>query len=155
MIGRRIKGFTFLELMIVLFVVSLFCAIVFPKFNNFLASSAVSQARKMADLLVYVNDKALMSKDENVLAVDLENKTVGFRDAGRDKSMVFSRLNKVSVLNGEVKSGTAFIAVSQWGIQQPLKIYFADHNGGATVEFNPLSARAVVMEEMTQMKEKQ
>lgn len=142
----RNKGFTFLELMLVLFIVSLFCAIVLPKFNNLLASGTLSQAGKMADLLVYVNDKALMSKDENVLSVDLENKTVGFKDAGRDKTMAFSLLNKVSLLSGEVKSGTALIAVSQWGIQQPLKIYFVDNKGSSTAEFNPISAKAMVYE---------
>lgn len=142
----RDKGFTFLELMLAMFIVSLFCVIVFPKFNNFLASGALSQAGKMADLLVYVNDKALMSKDENILSVDLERKTVGFKDGGRDKTMAFSRLNKVGLLSGEVKSGTAFIAVSQWGIQQPFTIYFVDNRGTLAAEFNPISAKTMVYE---------
>jgi prepilin-type N-terminal cleavage/methylation domain-containing protein len=146
------KGFTFLELMLVMFILSLFCAIVFPKFNNFLASSALSQAGKMADLLVYVNDKALMSKNEFVLTVDLEKKTIGFKDSGRDKSMAFSRLSKVILLTGEVSSGIASIAVSQWGIQQPLKIYFVDNKDCLAVEFNPISAKAVVMKEIYEIK---
>ncbi|MBF0123331.1 MAG: prepilin-type N-terminal cleavage/methylation domain-containing protein [Candidatus Omnitrophica bacterium] len=145
-LGNSSKGFSFLELMLVLFIISIFCVIVFPMFNNDTTSSALSQAQKMSDLIVYVNDKALMSKKENILIVDVGTKTISFRDSGRDKKMIFSKINKVGLLNGEVTTGEAVIAVSQWGIQQPVMIQFNDKNSGAKVDFNPVSAKAVVYE---------
>jgi len=147
LIGKfRNEGFTFLELMLVLFIISIFCVIVFPVFNNDATSSALSQAQKMSDLLMYVNDKALMSKKENMLVVDLETKTISFRDSGREKKMFFSKINTVGLLSGEVTAGEALIAVSPWGIQQPVTIQFNDKKGGSKADFNPVSAKAAAYE---------
>ena len=144
--GNCSKGFTFLELMLVLFIISIFCVIVFPLFNHSSTSSALSQAQKMSDLLVYVNDKALMSKKENILVVDLGTKTVSFRDSSKERKMAFTRLSKVGLLTGEVTTGEVLITVSPWGIQQIVTIQFNDKSGGVRVDFNPVSAKAVVYE---------
>ena len=68
----RQRGFTLLELTIVIFIIALLAAIVFPSFSGLSKRQLSSDARRIASLLQYLSDSAMAAKEIYSLDFDLQ-----------------------------------------------------------------------------------
>ncbi len=78
-------GFSLIELIVVLFVLSLVLAIVLPTFTGFGESRLKAEAREMASILRYVNDNAVSRKETFFLKFDLGKNMVAWSEPGGKK----------------------------------------------------------------------
>src|SRR4030043_685017 len=84
------RGFTLLELIVVLFIISLVMAFILPSFSGFGENKLKSEAREMASILRYMNDSATSRKGTFLMKFDLDEGSVygKGRDGERKKRFV-------------------------------------------------------------------
>lgn len=76
MYSRRAKGFTLVELIVVMVIASLMLALVGTSISRNISGAEMrTAARKVAASLRYTRTKAILSKSEQVFLVDTENLT--------------------------------------------------------------------------------
>jgi len=74
------RGFTLLEIVVVLFIVSLVMAIVLPSFAGFGESKLKSESKEIASILRYMNDSAVSRKETFLIRFDLDKNMVTWQD---------------------------------------------------------------------------
>jgi prepilin-type N-terminal cleavage/methylation domain-containing protein len=85
---RGKHGFTFLELIVVLFVISIVMALALPSFTDFGERKLKSEVREMASILRYMNDSAVARKATFFMRFDLDEGLVSWTgpDGKREKT---------------------------------------------------------------------
>jgi general secretion pathway protein H len=142
-------GFTLLELIVVIFVISLLLAILFPSFYGLEERGLVSDARKIASLLRYLNDDAISTKVTYPLKFDLEERTLSWKGPDGEKTEKFESLDSLRLPSkGELKEGQITVFFGPLGIQESIAIHLEDdEEKGMTVTLNSLSGRTKIMED--------
>ena len=138
------RGFTFLEVLVVLFIISLFLSLSFPAIEGFFTGEAQRDAQRLCNLLSYVNDIAIMKKDEIGLTINLDEKNVSFSEKGRLKKYHLGSLSSIATSASSIKTGRLTVLITANGLEDALKVYFSDSKEEVVVEFNPLSNRASI-----------
>jgi general secretion pathway protein H len=142
-------GFTLLELIVVIFVISLLLAILFPSFYGLEGRSLKSDARRIASLLRYLNDSAISTKVTYPLKFDLKEQTLSWKGPDGEKTEKFESLYSLRLPSkGELKEGEITVFFGPLGIQESIAIYLKDdEEKGMTVALNSLSGRTKIMED--------
>jgi len=140
------EGFTLLELIVVIFIVSLIMAIVMPSFYGIGEGTLKSEAKKLASLLRHLNDSAITRKDTFLLTLNLDAKTLNWETLeGKKGSERFKGIFKVSTTSkGDVLKGEVILSFSPMGLQENLTITLRDGDKEMAILFNPLSGRVKV-----------
>ncbi|MEW6214369.1 MAG: prepilin-type N-terminal cleavage/methylation domain-containing protein [Nitrospirota bacterium] len=140
-------GFTLLELIAVIFIISLLLAIVFPSFYGFGEKKLKADAGRIASMLRYLNDSAITTKETHFLKFDLDADTISWKDSDGEKTERFKGLLTLELQSkGEVKEGQVVIFFGSFGIQENITIHLRNEDEEMTVTFNPLSGRAKIMQ---------
>src|SRR3990172_3496269 len=71
-------GFSFLELIVALFIISLVMAVVLPSFSGFGENKLKSESREMASILRYIYDSASARKETFFMKFNLDNNQVSW-----------------------------------------------------------------------------
>lgn len=148
--GRpQMAGFTLLELIVVIFVISLLLAILFPSFYGLEERGLKSDARQIASLLRYLNDSAISTKVTYPLKFDLEEHTLSWKGPDGEKTEKFESLDSLRLPSkGELKEGEITVFFGPLGIQESIAIHLKDdEEKGMTVALNSLSGRTKIMED--------
>ncbi len=129
-------GFTFLEMVVVLFIISLFVAMVYPSLSiNF--GRTKRDTNRMASVLRYLRDSSLYYKRSLKIVFDMKERAVTYESPEGQRHMAFSGLSGVKTpSHGLVKEGQLIVFFNQLGQAEPLVVYFED---GQCVEYNPYS----------------
>jgi len=90
------KGFTLLELIVALFIISLVLAVVFPSFAVFGENRLKAEAREMASILRYMNDSASSRKETFVMKFDIDKNKVFWKGPEGEKTKGFEDLTGVT-----------------------------------------------------------
>ena len=144
--GRCRAGFTLLELIIVIFVISISLAVVFPSFYGFGEKEIKADARRIASVLRYLNDSALAKKDTYSLKFDLEENTVSWYGPDGGKTEKLKSLSSIEIQSkGEVKEGQVVIFFNPLGIEESIAIYLQDGEERMSVTLNSISGRVKIM----------
>lgn len=144
--NKHLMGFTLLELIVVIFILSLVAGIVMPSFYRFAEGELRSEARKMASLLRYLNDNAISKKESFFIRFNLDDKTVSWSIPDGERSDSIDTLFSVSTPSaGELLSGEIALFFGPLGLQEHLTVVLRDNNRTESVSFNPLSGRAKVV----------
>jgi general secretion pathway protein H len=142
------KGFTFLELIVALFIISLVMAVVFPSFAVFGDNKLKSEAKEMASILRYMNDSAGSRKETFPITFDLDKNIVLWKGPEGEKKKKFEDMTGVTTQsNGRVASGELTVFFSPLGIQENLDVHMARGDKTLTVSLNYLSGKVKIKDE--------
>ncbi|HEX8947687.1 MAG TPA: prepilin-type N-terminal cleavage/methylation domain-containing protein [Dissulfurispiraceae bacterium] len=142
------KGFTLLELIVVIFIVSLIAAVVFPSLHVMGDSALKSEAKRIASVVGYLNDTAISTKESCSLAFDFREDSLAWKGPGFEKSENFKTLAGVDLQSkGEVKEGQLTLLFGPLGGQEAFSIRLREGNDEMKVEYNPLSGRTKITDE--------
>ncbi|MCX7913034.1 MAG: prepilin-type N-terminal cleavage/methylation domain-containing protein [Thermodesulfovibrionales bacterium] len=142
------KGFTLLELIVVIFILSISAAIIFPSFTLFEDKKIKSEAKKIASILRFLNDNAITTKESNSLKIDLGKKLFTYISQEGKKEEIFETLNSVELPSkGRISIGEVTIFFSQHGASENINIYLSDKNSNLTIALNHLSGRVKIYEQ--------
>ncbi len=146
--NRARAGFTLLELIVVIFLISLIAAMVIPSFYGMSENKLKSDARRLASLLRYLNDNAISMKETYSLKFDLQEKTLSWKEAAGRKTETFEDLIGVYLPSkGEVKEGQITVFFGPLGLQESIAVHLRREGRGMTVALNPWSGRTRVIED--------
>ena len=144
--GTCSAGFTLLELVVVVFILSLFAALVLPSFYGFGKTGIRSDARKVASLLRFLNDSAIYSKKVFPLQFRLAEKELSWKGPDGEKSEKIGSLVSVTLQSkGQIKEGEITVFFGPMGLQENLDVHLSDGDKEETVSFNSISGRAKVL----------
>src|SRR5208337_5652257 len=116
--GPKPEGFTLLELLVVLCLVSLLMAIVFPSLYGSEGMRLKSDAKRIASVLRYLNDSSIATKDSYSLTFDFGEKTMSWKGPDVDKIEQFKSLSSVELPSkGNVNEGQVIVSFGPFGIQ--------------------------------------
>jgi len=139
------RGFSLIELIVVLFVLSLVLAIVLPTFTNFGESRLKAEAREMASILRYLNDNAVSRKETFFIKFDLGKNEVVWREPEGNKTRVFDDLTGVEVQSrGLVSGGELTLFFEPLGAPENLIVYMERGDSHMTVTLHHLSGRVKI-----------
>ena len=142
------QGFTLLEIIVVLFIVSLVMAIVLPSFAGFGESKLKSEAREMASILRYMNDSAVSRKETFLIRFDLDKNMVTWQGPDGEKTKKFDDMTGVTTQsNGMVSKGELIVSFEPFGIQENLSVHMRRGKKGVVITLNHLSGKVKIKDE--------
>jgi len=124
----RGAGFTLLELMLVVFIISVVLAFSLPSFTGMGENKIVSDAKRIASILRYLNDSALSTKESLTLRVDFKDKVIGYNSP-----------------EGE-KEGELFVFFSPLGARENITMYLGDEGSAMAVALNSMNGRVKIIQ---------
>jgi general secretion pathway protein H len=140
-------GFTLLELVIVVFIISLMAALVFPSFTQQADRKVKSDAGKIASLFRYLNDTAIYTKKTYYMKFELPDECVVWNGPEGEKKEEVKSLRSITLQSkGEVKEGEVVLFFGPAGLQENIDIRLAGEGENMMVSFNAISGRARVID---------
>ena len=144
--GKR-GGFTLLELMMVIFIISVVLALSLPTFTGMGENKIVSDAKRIASILRYLNDSALSTKESLTLRVDLRDKVIGYNGPEGEKSERIDSLSGVELQSrGMVTEGELLVFFSPLGAQENITIHLGDEGSPIAVALNSMNGRVKIIQ---------
>lgn len=142
------QGFTLLEILVVLFIVSLVMAVVLPSFAGFGESKLKSEAREMASILRYMNDTAVSRKETFLMRFDVDKNMVTWQGPDGEKTKKFEDMTGVRTQsNGMVSKGEMIVFIEPLGIQENLSVHMRRGKKGVAITLNHLSGKVKIKDE--------
>jgi prepilin-type N-terminal cleavage/methylation domain-containing protein len=139
-------GFTLLEIIVALFIISIFMALVLPAFSNFGDRKIKSEAAEMASILRYLNDSAISRKETFSIRFDLNENTVHWKGPDGEKTKRFDDITGVTTQStGRISKGELTVFFEPLGISQNISIHMNRDNKELTVTLNYLSGRVKII----------
>lgn len=144
-LNPRMAGFTLIELIIVVFILSLMVGIVTPSFYFLDENRLKKEAGKTASILRYLNDSAISRKETFHLKIDLKNRTLKWGVPDNEKTEKLETLSEVfSTSTGRLAEGELILFFTPSGLKEHLGISLKEKEKEMTINFNPLSGRVKV-----------
>ena len=142
------KGFSLLELVVAVFIISLVLALVLPSFGVFGENRLKSEAREVASILRYLNDSASSRKETFALKFDLEKNIVSWKDPEGEKERVVEDLSGVTTQSdGTVTRGELTVFFEPLGMRQNLAVHMRKDRHALAVTLNHLSGKVRIQDE--------
>ena len=147
---RGSSAFTLIELIIVIFIISLTTALIVPKLWDNGETAVKAEAKRIANTLRYVYDEAAGKKLTYTLKVNIYESSWKFeseresRDFKLRDDVVFTDIMIPSL--GRITSGEAILPFGPLGPEEPIILHLLKNESEYTVTFNHLNGRAKVYE---------
>jgi len=141
----RKGGFTLLELIVVLFVISLVAAIVLPSFSGFGENKLRSEAREMASILRYMNDSAVSRKETFLMRFDLDDGIVYWKGTDGEKRRKFDDIiGVITQSRGKVSKGEITLFFEPLGIRENISVHMGSVDKNMAITLNHLSGKVKI-----------
>jgi len=149
-VPRRKEGFTLVELIIVIFIISLTTALVMPNLWDRSGRALKSETKRIANTIRYIYDEAIGKKQTYILKIDLNTDSWSFESemesrSFRTKEAVMFRDIIIPSL-GEVSAGEVQLKFGSMGPEEPLTLHLIQDDHESTVMFNPFNGRVKIHE---------
>lgn len=145
-IGICNNGFTLLELIVVIFIVSLMLTFSFPHFTVMDEGKMKSEARNVASILRYMNDSALATKETHTIRVNFGPKTLSYKGPEGEKKENLTNLSALHLQSkGTVSDGEFIIFFGPTGASESFTVYLKGEKSKTAITFNCLSGRVRVL----------
>lgn len=142
------KGFTLLELVLVIFIISISAVIVIPSLSFFERTKIKSDAKKIASIIRYLNENAITTKETATLKIDFKKKLFIYNSTEGKKQETFETIHSVEMQSrGIVAEGELIIFFYQQGALENINIYLSDDRANYLVAFNHLSGKVKIVEQ--------
>lgn len=139
------SGFTLLELIVVIFIVSVVLATSLPSFTRIGESRIKSDAKKIASIIRYLNDTAVSTKSNVYLKIDFKDRVVSYETSEEKRTEKFESISGVELQSrGMVSDGEVVIFFGSSGAKESFKVYLSDGKGTKTIILNSLSGRVSI-----------
>ncbi len=139
------KGFTLLELMVVVFVISIVLALVLPSFTGIGESRITSEAKRLASIVRYLNDSAISTKENLQMKINLGDRLINYGGPDGEKSERFDDLSSIELqTKGAISEGEVTVFFGPLGAQESFTIYLKGDNSGMEILFNSISGRVKI-----------
>lgn len=141
-VGIYSRGFTLLELIVVMFIVSLMLMMSFPYFTIREGGKLKSEAARVASVLRYLNDSAVSVKETYGVKIDLRQKTFSFKGPDGEKVEKIDDLSSVSLESrGTISDGEVIVFFTPTGASESFIIHLRAEDSAIAVSSNSLSGR--------------
>jgi len=143
-------GFTLIELIIVIFIISLTAALVMPKLWVRGERALKSEAKRISNTLMYIYDEAAGKKQTYVLKIDFNTDSYSYES--EKESRVFRMKDNIRFRDiiipslGEVSIGEVIYQFGPMGPEEPLTLHLMKDDKEYTVIFNHINGRAKIHE---------
>jgi len=138
-------GFTLLELVVVIFVLSLVLALSLPSFTGIGESKIQSDAKRLASILRYLNDSAISTKESLYLKINFQDKTIHYNGPDGEKTETFDALSDIELQSkGTVSEGEATVLFGPSGASESLQLHLRSEKQDLTIALNALSGRVKI-----------
>ncbi|MBI4844409.1 MAG: prepilin-type N-terminal cleavage/methylation domain-containing protein [Nitrospirae bacterium] len=143
-------GFSLIELIVVIFIMSLAMALIMPSFTDIAGSRLKSAASGISGTMKYVYNEAAARKKIYTFSVNMEQSTWGFESM--DESRTFRagkdiKFKDVMVPSaGVLKEKMVSIDFGPLGPEEPIVIHLTDKEKDYTIFFNNLNGRSRILE---------
>lgn len=140
------KGFTLLELIVIIFILSLMTALSVPSFSAIGGNRIDSDTKKLASIVRHLNDRAITSKELSQLKVDLGQRLLTYKGPDGERQETMSTLSSINLqTRGELSEGEVIIFFNPTGETEAFSFILKDGEKVLTVSFNPLSGRVKII----------
>lgn len=150
--SRRI-GFTLLELIVVIFIISLAAALIMPSVWESPESEVKAEAKHISSVLRYIYDEAIGKKQTYLFKINLDNNSYGFESKKESRSYRIKKdgeLKDVIIPSlGEVLRGEVIVEFGPLGPGEPIIVHLINDEAEYTVIFNHLNGRTKILEGYT------
>ncbi|MBC8413897.1 MAG: prepilin-type N-terminal cleavage/methylation domain-containing protein [Nitrospira sp.] len=146
----RNRGFTLIELMIVLFIIALASAVALPSFYNMGRDTLKSDAKRLGSTLRYVYDESTSRKSTFSILFNLDEHTWQYEGTNDSKAystgkgIFFDDIEVPSL--GKVSRGELVLLFNPLGPEEPISIHLRKEDSEYTVKFNHISGRVRIYE---------
>jgi type II secretion system protein H len=139
------SGFTLIELVLVIFIISLVSAFAVPYLWNSGERAVKSDARRLSSSLRYVHDESTAKKLPFTFRFDLENRLWEFKGKSEKRSFkmndnVYFR-DIILPSQGNISAGELILTFSATGTGEPFTVHLSNDETDYTVIFNHISGR--------------
>jgi prepilin-type N-terminal cleavage/methylation domain-containing protein len=139
------KGFTLLEIIVALFLISFVAAVVLPSFARVGGRKLRSEAREIASILRFVHDSAISRKEMYWITFDLDKNLVSWKSPEGKNTKRFDHLTGLMTQStGTVSKGEVTIMSEPLGFRENLSIYVGTGDENMTIAFNHLSGKVKI-----------
>jgi len=143
------SGFTFFELIVALFLVSLITAVVLPSFAGFGERKVKAEAREVASILRFVHDSAISRKETYWMRFDLDGNVIAWRSPDGEKMKRIVNLTSLSTQSmGTVSRGEVTLFVGPLGLVENMSVHIGSGDEDMTVTFHHLSGKVKITEKL-------
>lgn len=143
------KGFTLLELIVALFLISLIAAAVMPSFAAFGERKIRSEVREIASILRFVHDSAISRKETYWVKFDLDGNLIKWKSPEGEKAKRFENLTGVTTQStGTVSKGEITVFIEPLGLRENLSVYVGAGDENMTISLNHLSGQVKIKEQL-------
>lgn len=144
------SGFTLIEILVVVFIISLTIALVMPNFLSTGKNALKTEARHMSSALRYIYDEAVGKKQTYLFNINLDENSWGFTSEQETRSFMTKGGVEVSdvitLANGEISEGELLIEFGPMGPEESILLHLKKGESAYTIIFNHLSGRTKVLE---------
>jgi len=142
------EGFSFLELIVTLFLVSLVAAIVLPSFAGFGERKLKSEAREVASIMRFVHDSAVSRKESYWIKFDLGHNLIAWKSPEGEKMRRFQNMTSLSTQStGTVSRGEVTIIIDPPGLKEDISVHMGMKDDNMIITLNHLSGKVRIKEE--------
>jgi len=144
----RRAGFTLLELVVVIFILSMLFAVSLPSFVGIGESRLRSEAKRLASILRYLNDSAITTKENLSFTADLKDKALRYTGPDGEKSERFDHLSGIELQSrGLLSEGEVTVFFGPTGAGESFRFHLRDNEQGLTVSLNAMSGRVKIVQD--------
>lgn len=138
--GRCNCGFTLLELLVVLFILSIAVSLSLPSLLHLGESKVEFESKRLASTLRYLSDNAISTKETLVLKINMKEKKLTYKNPIKEKSEIFENLTGIELQSkGLVSHGEVLIFFGPSGPSEAANFYLGKDGKQTRVFLNPLS----------------
>lgn len=139
------NGFTLLELIVVIFIISLVLAVSFPSFTLRQDGKLTSDAGHIASILRYLNDSAIFTKETYDLNINFKDRVLRYKGPEGEKTERIENLSGITLqARGKVSDGEVTVFFGPAGTGESFTIHLTGEESSLEIVFNALSGRVKV-----------
>jgi general secretion pathway protein H len=139
------NGFTLVEMIVVIFIISLVLAISFPSFTLLQEGNLKSNAGHIASILRYLNDSAIYTKETYTMNINFKDRVVRYKGPDGEKTERIDNLSGITLQSrGKVSDGEVTVFFGPAGTGESFTIHLTDAESSLMIVFNALSGRVKV-----------
>lgn len=140
------RGFTLLELIAVVFVISLLLATVYPSFSRLGKGALIAEAKRTASVLRALNDTAVSKKETIELKFDFNKGALSWTSSKKERSETLRFLTHIKTPStGAVSEGEVSFIFGPLGPADDLLVGLGAEGRAVTVTINRISGKVKIM----------
>ena len=136
------NGFTLLELIVVIFILSLVLAVALPSLTGIGESKMKSDAKRLGSIVRYLNDSAVSTKNTMHMKITFADRVIQYNGPDGDKAEKFDSLSGIELQSrGMVSEGEVIVFFSPMGASESFTMHLRDDTSDMSIAFSSMSGR--------------